>query len=224
MIEKPEYDILIVLGGGVDPQGNLRPFMEEKLDRAAELYKSNLTDFLVMSGGISRSLDEKNYSTSEAAAMKRYLVDNGEAPEHDVLTEGESKNTIGNAYYTRVIHADHMYPGRDPEYAKNILVLTGKTHMPRALETFKWVYGPDYEITPEDVSDDHIDDEKGIEAIIARQEKLLNWQREQLFQKIKPGDLVRIHSFLTNPHGQDPFANEYAEFLAQLDQTNPGFY
>ena len=65
--------------------------------------------------------------------MGEYLVRSG-IDESRILTERWSHDTIGNAYFTRIIHTNQLN-------LKKILIITSEFHMPRSKAIFKWVFG-----------------------------------------------------------------------------------
>ena len=64
--------------------------------------------------------------------MSDYLINNGLNPEK-VLTEICSYDTIGNAYFSRLLFAE-------PFNLSSLLVLTSEFHMPRTRAIFEWIY------------------------------------------------------------------------------------
>ena len=67
-------------------------------------------------------------SRFEAEAMKEYAISEG-VPTDLILIEQESKDTLGNAYFTKVNILE-------PNNWKNVLVITSDFH----LERTKWSY------------------------------------------------------------------------------------
>lgn len=101
-MHEPEYnkDYLIILGCAVRKDGGLYPLIRARVDRAIEFYQKQLEEtgkkaVFVPSGG--QGTDE---TVSEAAAMKRYLLEQG-IPEKQILMEDQSKNTVENMCFSR---------------------------------------------------------------------------------------------------------------------------
>ncbi len=99
---EPDYDkdYLVILGCQVKPDGSLYPLIRGRVDRAIAFYQKQLEKtgkkaVFVPSGG--QGPDEV---MSEAAAMKRYLLENG-IPEEQILLEDQSANTIENMSFSR---------------------------------------------------------------------------------------------------------------------------
>jgi hypothetical protein len=128
------YDAIVIPGGGVRPGGKLPPWVTPRLDRALAVAGSAF--LMPLSAGTPHRappLDERGFPWTEARAGARYLVERGAAPER-ILMEESSYDTIGNAYFSRTIHAI-------PRGFERLLVVTSAFHMPRTEAVFCWVYG-----------------------------------------------------------------------------------
>lgn len=98
---EPEYDMdyLVILGCKVRKDGTLYPLLQARVDRAIGFYRKQLEmtgkkAVFVPSGG--QGPDE---TISEAAAMKRYILEQG-IPAEQILTEDQSKNTEENMRFS----------------------------------------------------------------------------------------------------------------------------
>ncbi|WP_420369670.1 YdcF family protein [Curtobacterium sp. L1-20] len=115
-------DTVVVLGSGL-VHGDVPPLLRSRLDRALDVYRSELAagrrPLLVPSGG--QGDDEPR---SEGAAMAEYLVAQGADPA-DVRPETASRNTLQNLRFSRAVQHD---AGRDGP----ILVVTNNYHVLRA--------------------------------------------------------------------------------------------
>jgi hypothetical protein len=80
-------------------------------------------------------LDENGFPIFESIAAAQYLVDQGINP-GAILCETSSYDTVGNAYFSRVIHVD-------PQGCKRLHIITSVFHMPRTKAIFEWLYGLD---------------------------------------------------------------------------------
>ena len=99
---KPDYDkdFVIVLGCKIRKNGTLTPILKSRVDRAIDFAKeqkekSNKNIIFVPSGG--QGQDE---TTSEAEAMKKYLLENG-IIEENIITENKSTNTLQNMRFSK---------------------------------------------------------------------------------------------------------------------------
>jgi uncharacterized SAM-binding protein YcdF (DUF218 family) len=144
------YDLIIVPGGGVQPDGSVAPWVENRLDRALGLR--NGAPILCLSAGTMHKpppVDAYGYPVFEALAGARYLLDRGLDP-HAIYLEFASYDTIGNAFFARTTHTDL----RD---WRKLLIVNSAFHMERTEAVFRWVFGLSpqlgYELTFETVPD-----------------------------------------------------------------------
>src|SRR4051794_26821945 len=80
-------------------------------------------------------VDERGFPIFEARAGAEYLERRGVDPQR-ILVEESSYDTIGNAYFSRVIHIV-------PRGFRRVLVITSQFHIPRTDAVFRWVYSLD---------------------------------------------------------------------------------
>ena len=98
-----DKDYILILGCGFRKDGTLTPLLRGRVDQAVRFWKeqkeaTGKTAILIPSGG--QGPDEV---MSEAAAMKRYLVNECSIPEEYILTEDQSKNTFQNMLFSKKI-------------------------------------------------------------------------------------------------------------------------
>ncbi len=131
----PALDAILIPGGGVR-DGEAPPWVKNRLDRAAALHQGEFI-ITLSAGTVHRPLprDEQGYPLFESVLAAKYLTSRGIDPAR-ILAETSSYDTIGNAYFSRVIHAQ-------PRGLKRLLVITSAFHLPRAEAIFRWVYGLD---------------------------------------------------------------------------------
>ena len=84
-----EYDAIIVLGAQVKADGSLSVQLTWRLDAAKKAYDNKKVPVVVCGA------QGKDEPTTEAEAMKNYLIEQGVAAE-DILTDPESFNTSQN--------------------------------------------------------------------------------------------------------------------------------
>lgn len=77
-------------------------------------------------------VDERGFPIVDAVAQARYLTSRG-VPADRLLLEASSFDTIGNAFFSRVLHAE-------PRRLRRLLIITSDFHMPRTEMIFRWVY------------------------------------------------------------------------------------
>lgn len=121
------YDAIVVLGGGVTPAVPpylMDPDLADAADRvwyAAQLYHRGVARRIIVSGG-SLSPLKAGPATTEAEAMRRFLVDLG-VPSEAIISEGDSMNTIENIRNVRRMVGE-----------ARVALVTSASHMPRALK------------------------------------------------------------------------------------------
>ncbi|WP_417522040.1 YdcF family protein [Marinobacter sp.] len=125
----PAAGAVVVLGGGVSPAGHGEPFpnLESGADRVwhgARLFQAGKAPLVLLTGGS----DPDHSATSEAEAMRRFMVDLG-VPGQAMVLEERSRNTSQNAEYSAEILAE--------QGVNRILLVTSAYHMPRAKGLFE---------------------------------------------------------------------------------------
>lgn len=130
-------DAILVLGGGVLPDGTLPLVPRTRVERAVELFRGGIAPRMVLSGLCG--LMEPVPAVSEAAAMAAYAVELG-VPREALLLEEESRDTLGNAYFTRERYLE-------PHGWSSIRVVTSDFHLSRAAWVFRKVLGGSYDFS-----------------------------------------------------------------------------
>lgn len=131
------YEAILVPGGGVRESGVLPPWVQRRLDLAVKLGEASY--IVTLSGGTTHRpppLDSSGFPIFESIAAAKYLINAG-VPSDRILAETHSYDTIGNAFFSRVVHVD-------PRGMRRLLVITSDFHMSRTQLAFNWVY----ELTP----------------------------------------------------------------------------
>jgi uncharacterized SAM-binding protein YcdF (DUF218 family) len=121
------FDAIVVLGGGVDGKGSLRPTTEPSPDSrirtmcGVDLYQQGYAPTLVLTGG-----DGGIFGTGpqEAVEMKRWAVRLG-VPESATMVDTKAQNTYENATGTKRL----LGPA-------SILLVSSASHLPRAVPVF----------------------------------------------------------------------------------------
>ena len=201
-------DAIVVLAGGVDNSGMPHETVMRRLRRAAELYteqqKSGAAPSIVCNGGGTthkpKWVDPSGYAIPEAALMARQLYTSMAVRQADVYVEGYSDDTIGNAYFLRVMHADAK-----PEWTR-LKIVTSEFQMARVKAIYDWVFSLQplpagkrrYELTYEAVSDEGALADTVVRARRRRENASL--------RTFLAGDLVRksrlaeLHEFIFQAH------------------------
>jgi hypothetical protein len=129
----PKFDAILVPGGGVRDEGKLPSWVQRRLDRAIEVYGGEY--IITLSAGTTHRpppVDQRGFPILESEAAAKYLIAAG-ISEKSILTETCSYDTIGNAYFSRVIHVE-------PARLQRLLVITSDFHLPRTQLAFEWIY------------------------------------------------------------------------------------
>lgn len=128
------YDAILIPGGGIKNSNKLPPWVQQRFDRALEIHQKEY--IIALSAGTTHKpppLDIDGFPIFESIVGADYLIKKGVDPRW-ILCETASYDTIGNAYFSRVIHVD-------PRGFKKLLIITSASHMPRTKAIFQWIYG-----------------------------------------------------------------------------------
>jgi uncharacterized SAM-binding protein YcdF (DUF218 family) len=121
------FDAIVVLGGGIEEKGSLRPITEpssysrNRTTCGVDLYRQGYAPMLVLTGGDARVFGT---GPKEAMEMQRWAVRLG-VPESATKIEAESRNTYENAIGTKQL----IGPAA-------ILLVSSASHLPRAVPVF----------------------------------------------------------------------------------------
>ncbi len=121
-------DVIIVLGGGTEPDGSASVPTARRVQHAAALYRRGLAPWVLCSGGYVQ-----NRPQSEAHACAQVAQQDG-VPASAILLEEVSTSTEENAIETeKVMRAHHL---------KTALVVSDNFHLFRATVLFQQVGVP----------------------------------------------------------------------------------
>jgi hypothetical protein len=128
------YDAAIVLGGGVREGGELPQWVLARFETALELC-GQAPIVCLSAGTVHRPppLNQEGYPWLESVAGARYLLSRG-VPASRIQVEATSWDTIGNAYFAKLLHVD-------PAGWRRLLIVTSEFHMARSRAIFEWVFG-----------------------------------------------------------------------------------
>ena len=132
--ELEDVDCIIVLGAGVRPDGTPSPMLQDRLDKAIELYQQGIWDKIIVSG------DHREDNYNEVNAMKSYLI------EHDVPSEAIFMDHAGLSTYDSMYRAVHIFG------VESAVIVTQKYHMYRAVYDAKYLGIDAYGVTAEDIT------------------------------------------------------------------------
>lgn len=113
---------IVVLGAALNRDGSMKPVLVTRLQAALSLARTFPSSGVITTGGLPHG------GTSEAQAMKRWLVAHGIPPQR-VATEDRSRTTVENARNT----ARMLAAGR----ASGAVVISSPNHVRRAMINFR---------------------------------------------------------------------------------------
>ena len=127
-----EVDCIIVLGGGIR-KDKPSPLLQDRLDKAIELYKKGLAPKIIMSG------DHGTKEHDEVNVMKNYAIENG-VPSEDIFMDHAGFSTY-----------DTMYRAKNIFGVKKAIIVTQKYHIFRSVYIAKKLGIDAYGISAEDI-------------------------------------------------------------------------
>jgi uncharacterized SAM-binding protein YcdF (DUF218 family) len=115
--QQAQYDVILVLGNPAKDDGSIAPLAKSRVLEGIRQYRAGVAPRLLMTGGAVRN------RFVEAQVMLQFAQSQG-VPASALLAEGQSRNTIQNAYYSYKIMQAHNWT--------SALVVTSPTHVRRA--------------------------------------------------------------------------------------------
>lgn len=132
--EETPLDAILIPGGGLQANGEVTPWVRERLEAARRLEDRARYLITLSKGTIYKApVMIDGVPIHESVAGKRYLIASG-VPEEKIIVETESLDTLGNAFYARTLYTD-------TRQLRRLLILTSGFHMVvRAFNIFYWVF------------------------------------------------------------------------------------
>ena len=183
-----KLDAIIILGAGLTKSYQLPKEAIQRCDKAIELFHKELPNYIICSGKYSYKF-KISPPTTEAKLMRKYLIKN-KIPRNKIIKEEHSKDTFGNAYFTRKYVVD-------PKKCKNIAIVTSDYHIPKSTFLFRKVYGRNYTLHFLSAKSSH--SKKEFQRLQKREAMVKNILQKYL-SKIKDGDLKGLSKFLYSNH------------------------
>jgi hypothetical protein len=186
---------VLIPGGGLDENGEPAPWVKSRLDLGLTIEGDPL--LVLLSGGTTYKpppLDERGFPIVESVSSARYLMRQGIPPER-ILIDTWSLDTIGNAFFARVVHCE-------PRALKHLLVITSDFHMRRTRAIFEWVFSlqprpVQFQLTFEAVRDIGMSPE-ALRARLEKEEKSLD---DLALTTKRITSMELLHEFLFKDHG-----------------------
>ena len=162
-------------------EGQLNQESSSRIDMAIKAFYEMQVSYIITCGWAYRN----DSSIAIADAMKQYAVKTWKINPNTILTERNSRDTVGDAIFTK----RNIVLKRE---WKNILVVTSDYHVPRTRKVFNYIYGKQYSIkvigADTDIANEKLENEKSsivafyktFEGIEAGDDALIN---RRLFEK-----------------------------------------
>lgn len=113
----PQKPVAVVFGAGYWPSGALSMVLKDRLDAAIDLYRAGRVQKLLFSG------DNRFVDYNEPAKMLEYALAQG-VPRADIVLDYAGRRTY-----------DTCYRARDIFQVRDVVLVTQRYHLPRALST-----------------------------------------------------------------------------------------
>ena len=116
------YDVIVVLGAAVWPDGRPSPALQRRVMHAVDLLQQGSAVYLLVTGGLGK------YPPAEAEVMQRLAMAHG-IPTENILCEDQATSTFASALRCCDILRQRGW--------SRVLVVTDRYHLPRALFAFR---------------------------------------------------------------------------------------
>jgi len=176
------YSAIIVLGNLMTKEGKLNRESSSRMDMAIEAFHKNQAPYIIACGWAYRN----DSSITIADAMKSYAVEIGRVNPNSILTEKNSRDTVGDAIFTK----KHIASKRG---WNKFLVLTSDYHVSRTYEIFNYIYGKQYSIEVKGADTDRANEQ-------LESEKNSTDAFYETFKGIGAGDDALINKRLCDKH------------------------
>lgn len=128
-------DAVIVLANHMDENGLLNSESKARANKAVQIFNEYEISYIVTCGWNYRNDSEIKI----ADAFKSYIVNSLGVNPSKVITELNSRDTVGDAYFTKINIALSLN-------WKNLCVVTSDYHVNRTQEIFSFIYGNDFSV------------------------------------------------------------------------------
>lgn len=221
--KQSKHDAIVVLGGGLTAEGGIPGWGQQRLKKALQIYKQpgGPCPILCLGGGTPHKpavLSESGHVIHEGSAYAAYLLNKGVPAKH-LLKEVSSYDTVGNAYFSLVIHAL-------PAGWRRLAVITSDFHMPRSQSIFQhcsdiaslWKGQKDwFQVSFHVASDEGVFESTVLKARKQREEESLQtWLINA--QKLK--SVQQLHYFIHMEHTCYSVAHQAVFGQPQLDDVD----
>lgn len=130
LVEGTKADVIVVLGGGTDPQQYPRQMVEvngagDRMIYAAKLYMDGVADKIIVSGG---TIDWQGEAETTPATEMADLMEFFGVPKGAMVLQGGSANTAQDAEFSTSIIEENQW--------QKVVLVTSALHMPRSIQLF----------------------------------------------------------------------------------------
>lgn len=131
----PASSAVIVLANLMDNEGVLNDESAARAAKAVQILAATRSSCLVTCGWPYR----EDSDLPIAEAFRDHILANFQVPPNAIVMEQNSRDTVGDAWFTKVNVAV-------PRGLTDLHVVTSTYHVPRTAEIFAFIYGPRYRI------------------------------------------------------------------------------
>jgi len=178
------YDCIVILSHAYGTGRSISAEGEWRVDRGIDLYRKGGGECLCMSGATVLG-DPRPHPIAQY--MKEYAMSK-DVPEQAILLETQSKDTIGQAIFTKLGIAV-------PRNWDTLTIVSSDYHIPRVKKIFEFIYGSDFKL---DFIFNETSPEIGKLQFLEEQKSLVLFERT--FSGIEPGDDEQILRRLYEQH------------------------
>jgi SanA protein len=115
MRELPHAPVGVILGAAILPDGSLSPVLQDRVDMAIRLYKTQMIENILVTG------DNSSLAYNEVNPVRIYLLAHS-IPDKDIFLDHAGFDTYSS-----------MYRARDIFLAKDMIIVSQSFHLPRAV-------------------------------------------------------------------------------------------
>ena len=127
------FDVILVLSNEMNREGELNRESKARANKAIKFFKRYSAKYLITSGWAYR----KDTELCIATAIKNYIISNSDIKSNLVLTELNSRDTVGDAYFTKTNIVI-------PNNFRKLCIITSNYHIFRTRRIFNLIYGNKY--------------------------------------------------------------------------------
>lgn len=184
-----KYDVILVLGRGVNKNGSLPEGAKARVEKAVELYNKKTAKYILFSGKWSYK-SEFIFPVTEAQAMANYAQTLG-IPKKHILMEQKSVDTLTNLLFAKKILQQHNW--------HSICIVSSINHTKRIQYLEQKILGPQYSV--DIINCKNTLSKSKLQKSMEREEKSLSIKKQYLeSDQLKDGDDSAIWQIVKKIH------------------------